>query len=77
VLCEATVERFVLVGCDRLAPASVRTLRTNLRALARASERYPEPRPVALVRERAKAPYSQAEIEGYLRLAGGGLRLSQ
>jgi integrase len=70
VLGEATVERFVLVGCDRLAPASVRTLRTNLRALARASERYPEPRPVALVRERAKAPYSQAELEGYLRLAG-------
>lgn len=70
VLCEATVERFVLVGCDRLAPASVRTLRTNLRALARASERYPHPAPTRLVRERAKAPYSQAEIEGYLRLAG-------
>jgi integrase len=32
-------------------------------------ERYPQPPPVPLVRERAKAPYSEAEIEGYLRLA--------
>lgn len=70
LLSEAAIERFVLVGCDRLAPASVRTLRTNLRALARATERYPHPAPTRLVRERAKAPYSVAEIEGYLRLAG-------
>jgi integrase len=69
LLSGAVIERFVLVGCDRLAPASVRTLRTNLRALARASERYPQPPPTRLVRERAKAPYSPGEIEGYLRLA--------
>jgi integrase len=69
LLSEAVIERFTLVGCDRLAPASVRTLRTNLRALARATERYPQPAPTRLVRERAKAPYSVAEIEGYLRLA--------
>lgn len=67
---EAMIERFVLVGCDGLAPASVRTVRTNLRALARSLERYPEPQPVALPRERAKRPYTEAEIEGYLRLAG-------
>jgi integrase len=67
LLSEAVIERFVLVGCGGLSPASVRTLRTNLRALARSLERYP--RPVPLPRERAKAPYSRAEIEGYLRLA--------
>jgi integrase len=65
LLSEAVIERFVLVGCDGLAPASVRTLRTNLRAL----ERYPEPVLTPLPRERAKAPYSPAEIEDYLRLA--------
>ncbi|HUZ03207.1 MAG TPA: hypothetical protein VMU89_22915 [Thermomicrobiaceae bacterium] len=70
VLCEATVERFVLEGCARFSPATVRTLRSNLRSLARALERYPAPAPVGLPRERAKAPYSPFEIEGFLRLAG-------
>jgi integrase len=64
---EATIERFALTGCAALSPATRRTLRTNLRALARAHEAHPSPQP--LPRERAKAPYSQAEIEGYLRLA--------
>jgi integrase len=69
LLSESVIERLVLAGCEGLAPASVRTVRTNLRALARSLERYPEPAPVALVRERAKAPYSPVEIAGYLRLA--------
>jgi integrase len=69
LLGEAVIERFVLVGCGGLAPASVRTLRTNLRALARARERFPPPPPTPLARERAKPPYTEAEIEGYLRLA--------
>jgi integrase len=69
LLSEAVIERFVLVGCEGLAPASVRTLRTNLRALARAVGRYPPPVPTPLPRGRAKAPYSLAEIAGYLRLA--------
>jgi integrase len=69
LLSEAVIERLVLVGCDGLSPASVRTVRSNLRALARSIERYPEPAPTRLVRERAKAPYSEAEIDGYLRLA--------
>ena len=60
LLCEAVIERLVLCGCDRLAPASVRTLRTNLRALARALEAFPQPTPTPLSRERAKAPYSPA-----------------
>ena len=66
---EAVMERLVLVGCDGLSPASVRTLWTNLRALARSIQRYPQPAPVPLARERAKRPYSDADIEGYRRLA--------
>ena len=69
LLSGATVERFVLVGCPGVSPATRRTLRTNLRALARSLERYPEPAPVPLERERAKRPYPQAEIDAYLRLA--------
>jgi integrase len=69
VLREPVIERFVLEGCREVSPATGRTLRTNLRALARATERYPEPAPVALPRERAKASYSAVEIAGYLRLA--------
>jgi integrase len=69
LLCEAVIERFVVVGCAGLSPASVRTVRTNLRSLARALERYPQPSSAPLVRERAKAPYTEAEIDGYLRLA--------
>jgi integrase len=69
VLCEATIERFLLEGCAGFSPATRRTLRSNLRSLAKALERYPQPAPVGLPRERAKAPYSQAQIEGYLRLA--------
>ena len=67
LLREATIERFVLTGCPAVSPATRRTLRTNLRALARALEADPQPAP--LPRERAKPPYSQAEIAAYLRLA--------
>ncbi len=69
LLSEAVIERFVLVGCPAVSPATRRTLRTNLRSLARSIERYPKPPPVPLVRERAKAPYTEAQIEGYLRLS--------
>lgn len=82
VLCDATIERFILVGCPGVSPATRRTLRTNLRSLARALERYPEPAAVPLVRERAKQPYSLSEIDAFLRLAAAqstrarGLRAS-
>jgi integrase len=69
LLNEPVIERFVLAGCAGVSPATRRTLRTNLRALARAIERYPPPRPVRLPREHAKRPYSAAEIAGFLRLA--------
>jgi len=67
LLHEATIERFALTGCVTVSAATRRTLRTNLRALARAHESAPRPAP--LPRERAKPPYSEAEIDGYLRLA--------
>jgi integrase len=70
LLQEAVIERFIARETQDFSPATRRTLRTNLRALSRALEHHPEPRPVALPRERAKAPYTPAEIEGYLRLAG-------
>ncbi len=66
---ESVIERFVCCGTKRLSPASVRTLRTNLRALARAIEAYPAPSPLALSRERAKAPYLPEEIAAYLHNA--------
>jgi integrase len=67
LLREATIERFILTGCAAVSAATRRTLRTNLRALARAHRAEPQPAP--LPRERAKAPYGEAEIAGYLRLA--------
>ena len=69
VLCEAVIERFILLACTDVSAATRRTLRTNLRSLARALERYPPPAPTPLARERGKAPYLPGEIAGYLRLA--------
>jgi len=70
LLHRSVIERFIVAGERELSPATRRTLRTNLRALARASEEHPQPAPVALGRERAKAPYSEGEVAGYLALAG-------
>lgn len=69
LLGEATIERFVLTGCPTVSAATRRTLRTNLRALARALTAHSRPAPTPLPRERAKRPYSEVEIAGYLRLA--------
>jgi integrase len=66
----AVIERFIVTSAGAIAPATRRTLRTNLRALARALEAHPEPAAVALARERAKQPYTEAQIAGYLALAG-------
>jgi integrase len=70
LLCPAVIERFIVQSAGTISPATRRTLRTNLRALARALEAHPQPTPVALPRERSKPPYSDAEIAGYLALAG-------
>jgi integrase len=77
LLCPSVIERFIVVGERALSPATRRTLRTNLRALARALERCPQPAPVPLARERAKAPYGDAEIAGFLALAAAQPTLSR
>jgi hypothetical protein len=63
----SVVERFCIIGCAEMTPGSVRTIRSNLRFVA---DRLVEsgPPPVALCRDRAKVPYSDAEIDSYLRL---------
>jgi integrase len=66
----SVIERFVVVGAPGVSPATRRTLRTNLRYLARKAGPERGPGPVALPRERAKAPYTDAELAGYLALAG-------
>lgn len=65
-LCVSVIERFIACGCPDASPATRRTLRTNLRHLATSVS--PEPPPISLPRERAKLPYSPAEISSYLAL---------
>lgn len=64
----SVIERFVLTGVPQLSGAARRTLRTNLRHVA-ARVGPPRPAPPALSRERARAPYSDAQVSAYLALA--------
>jgi integrase len=68
VLHPSVAERFTRCA-PGLSPVARRTLRTNLRFIGRqvAPQLYPAGLP--LPRERAKAPYSPAEIDGFLALA--------
>ena len=68
LLHRSVVERFVLVGCADVSPAARRTLRANVRWLAKTAARR-GPAPVALPREHAKSPYSRTEIARWLALA--------
>ncbi len=63
------VERFTAHAPGLTGPAR-RTLRTNLRFLARRVVPQLVPADAPLPRERAKAPYTPAQIGGYLALAG-------
>jgi integrase len=45
--------------------------------LARSLEAFPEPAPVALPRERAKPPYSEPQLAGYLALAAAQRTLTR
>jgi hypothetical protein len=67
VLCDAVIERCCHPKTTAMSPPTRRTVRTNLRAISRAV--CPVAPTVALSRERAKAPYSAAEIAAYLQLA--------
>jgi integrase len=68
VLHPSVAERFTRCG-PGLSPVARRTLRTNLRFIGRrvVPQLYPADAP--LPRERAKPPYSAAEISGFLALA--------
>jgi hypothetical protein len=64
----SVIERFA-AHAPGLSAAARRTLRTNLRFLARAVVPHLDPADAPLPRQRARAPYSAAEIAGYLALA--------
>jgi len=68
LLKDSVIERFVL-SRHAGSPPTRRTLRTNLRHLARHGLPSCPPSPVPLPRERAKAPYSAHEIASYLALS--------
>ena len=69
VLHPSTAERFTRCA-PGLSGAARRTLRTNLRFIGRRVVPQFYPADVPLPRERSKRPYSPAEIDGYLALAG-------
>jgi integrase len=64
----SVIERFTRCA-PGLSPVARRTLRTNLRFLGRRVVPHLYPQDLPLPRERAKAPYSRAEIAGYLAVA--------
>jgi integrase len=67
VLSPSVIERCCHPQVTTMSPATRRTVRSNLRAIARRLD--PAPPPVLLSRERAKAPYTPEEIASYLALA--------
>ena len=68
VLHPSTAERFTR-SAPGLSGAARRTLRTNLRFIGRRVVPQLYPQDLPLPRERAKAPYSLTEIDGFLALA--------
>jgi integrase len=68
VLSRPVIERFIIVATAHRSRAARRTLRSNLFFLAK-RVLVLDPPPVPLGREASQAPYSQAEIAGYLSLA--------
>jgi integrase len=68
VLHPSVAERFTRCA-PGLSPVARRTLRTNLRFIGRRVVPQLYPADLPLPRERAKAPYSPADIAGYLALA--------
>jgi len=64
----SVIERFTAHAPGLSGPAR-RTLRTSLRFIARKVVPHLDPAGAPLPRERAKAPYTPAEISGYLALA--------
>jgi len=72
----SVIERFARCA-PGLSGVARRTLRTNLRFIARRVVPHLAPADVPLPREHAKVPYSAAEIAGYLALADAQPALSR
>ena len=68
VFCPSVIERFARCA-PGLSGVARRTLRTNQRFIARRVVPQLYPADVPLPRERAKAPYTAAEVGGFLALA--------
>ena len=64
----SVIERFA-AHSPGLSATARRTLRTSLRFIARNVVPHLDPADAPLPRQRAKAPYTTAEIDGYLALA--------
>ena len=64
----SVIERFA-AHAPGISGAARRTLRTNLRFIARRVVPHLDPADAPLPRERAKKPYTRAEIAGFLALA--------
>lgn len=62
----SVIERFIATSTASWHSATRRTVRSNLRFVATVLLDRPSPQPLS--RERAKPPYSEAEIAGYLAL---------
>ena len=69
LLHRSVIERFTAHG-PGLSGAARRTLRTNLRFIARQVVPHLDPADAPLPRGRAKKPYTAGEIDGFLALAG-------
>jgi integrase len=72
LLVPSTVERFVAVGLAQAPVSRRRSVRSNLRFVARRAGPagcWP-PEPFAYQRSRVKAPFTSGEIEAFLALAG-------
>lgn len=77
VLSTPTIERFIATARKRLSQSTLRTVATNLRAVRRLLIDPPTPERISIPRERAKPPYSAAEIDHYMMLAAAQPTLSR
>jgi hypothetical protein len=65
----STLERYVSSGLSDLSDGTRRTMRANLRHVARhAAPQFYAPRPTALRRDMVKRPYTDAQVERYFAL---------